>query len=521
MSGKKNVQENTEQKVVTKYDLKMQRRKAEKEQEERQKRLRRVIGIVLAAALVCLVASFPIRTYLALHETYVKVNGENITRVEFDYHYNLAKANYLNQYGYYMNAVGYNLNADPATQMFSETMTFKDYYESVAVDTIKQNKALLAEAKAEGFSYDTSTEYAEFENALKDAAAANETSVKKYVQQQYGVYATQGRIKKYMEESIYLNAYYKHLTEVKNPTDAEIESLYAEDSDSYDSVDYRMSTITADLPTEPTELADVADNGSGAAAADGSNTAAVPYQPSQAEIDKAMADARALAGIEQEIIATSGQRNQGIRKGRILSEVGTWLFEESRKAGDTTIIEDMQNHCYYVVAFEARYRDETLPVDIRALVTDTMDGQAVLDEWNAGEATEESFAELCRKYSTDSTAEDGGLYEDLPRTDMDEELAAWLFDESRKHGDVTTMPDEYGDTYVIYYVGMGDGDPEWKADARSTLLSQTMADYLADITEKGTVEDPKGHLNYLKVQADAEEGAQEDSEGATDVSKEP
>ncbi len=517
MSGKKNVQQNTDQKVVTKYDLKMQRRKEEKEQQQKQERVQHVIGIALVVALICLVASFPIRTYLALHETYVKINGENINRMEFDYYYNLTKTNYLNQYGYYFSMIGYDVNADPATMMYSETLTFKDYYESMTVDAMKQNKALLAEAKAEGFSYDTSQEYAEFERALKEAAAANETSVKKYVQQQYGAYATLGRVKKYIEESIYLSAYYEHLTEVKNPSDEEIESYYAENKDSYDSVDYRMSTITAELPTEPTELADVAGNSSETAATDGSNTTTEPYEPSQAEISKAMADARALADIEQTSIATNGQRNQGVRRGRINSIVGIWLFEESRKPGDTTIIEDMSNHSYYVVAFEARYRNEKLPVNIRALVTDTMDGQAILDEWNAGEATEESFAELCKKYSTDNTAEDGGLYEGLTGTDMDEELAAWLFDESRKYGDVTTMPDEYGDTYVIYYVGIGDGDPEWKADVRSALLNQTMSDYIANITEKVTVEDPKGHLNYLKVQAAEEEGQQENSEGESET----
>ncbi|MCM1187104.1 MAG: SurA N-terminal domain-containing protein [Lachnoclostridium sp.] len=542
MSGKKNTQQNAEQKeqkVVTKYDLKVQRRKAEKEREQRQTRIRRVIAIVAAVALVCLVASFPIRTYLAVHETYVKINGENITRVEFDYYYNQAKLSYQNQYGYYLSQYGFDMNADPATEMYSETLTFKDYYENMAVDAIKQDKALLAEAKAEGFTYDTSEEYAEFEKALKEAAAANETSVKKFVQQQYGTYATQSRIKKYLEEAIFLSAYYDHVTEVKTPSDAEIESHYAENKGTYDSVDYRISTITAQLPTEPTELADTADSSDTTdnAAAGSSDTANQAYEPSQAEISKAMEDARALADVEERVVATTGERNQGVRRQQINSLVSVWLFEDSRKAGDTTVIEDLPNNCYYVVAFEARYRDETLPVNARVLITDTMEGQAVLDEWNAGGATEENFAELCKKYSVDTAAEQGGLYKNLAKSDMDERIAEWLFDPSRNPGDTTSIKDEESDTYVIYYVGTGDGDPEWKADAKDTLLSTIMSDYLVGITEKVTVEDPKGKLNYLKVQeaeaneqeaqqdTDSEENADStqdsgDSEGAQESSQE-
>ena len=87
MSNNKDTQstDNTEQKpekVVTKYDLKMQRRKEQKEKELRDRRIGRIIGVVLAVALVCFVASFPIRNLLTVKGTYVTVNGEQINRVE-------------------------------------------------------------------------------------------------------------------------------------------------------------------------------------------------------------------------------------------------------------------------------------------------------------------------------------------------------------------------------------------------------------------------------------------------------
>ena len=90
----------TPEKAMTKYDLKVQRRKEEKERARKSRRRDNIIGIVVVAALLCLVASFPIRNYLTVHGSYVKVNGENVSRVEFDYQYNMAVNNYLSQYGY-------------------------------------------------------------------------------------------------------------------------------------------------------------------------------------------------------------------------------------------------------------------------------------------------------------------------------------------------------------------------------------------------------------------------------------
>ena len=94
------------EKIVTKYDLKMQRRKELKEREKREERISRITGITLVVILVCIVASFPIRNYLTLNGTYATVNGDAVTRVEFDFNYQVAKNNYLNQYGSYLGYFG-------------------------------------------------------------------------------------------------------------------------------------------------------------------------------------------------------------------------------------------------------------------------------------------------------------------------------------------------------------------------------------------------------------------------------
>lgn len=520
MSKNEKVTENkeqTEQKVMTKYDRKVQKRKEEKEKEKKEERISTAIGIVVLVALVCLVASFPIRTYLATHETYVVVNGEAVNKVEFDYQYNLTKNNYITQYGSYLTYFGLDTSKDLSTQMYSDTLTWQDYFEQNAVESLKQNKALMAEAKAAGFTYDTTDEYNTFKETIKTSAASAGISEKEYVRSIYGSYATMGRIEEYVKNDMVMNAYYQKLQEDNAPSDDEIQSYYEENKATYDSVDYRLTTIEADLPTEPTELADPVEETAadttgttdGTAATDSTQDTA--YQPSDAEIAKAMEDAKVLADDAEQTVAKDGEAHENEKKSSVNYLISDWLFDDARKAGDTTVITNDNSHCYYAVAFEKRYLDETPSADVRVIIpTEDKTGEEILEEWKNGAATEDSFAELCKKYTQDTSAvENGGLFEQVTKTGMTEELSNWIFDSSRQAGDTVaiTVSDS---TYVLYYIGQD--QPEWKINIKNTLVSDTMSQHMQDITADVTVEDPKGKLNYLKVQA--EESAADETAAA-------
>lgn len=520
MSKNEKVTENkeqTEQKVMTKYDRKVQKRKEEKEKEKKEERISTAIGIVVLVALVCLVASFPIRTYLATHETYVVVNGEAVNKVEFDYQYNLTKNNYITQYGSYLTYFGLDTSKDLSTQMYSDTLTWQDYFEQNAVESLKQNKALMAEAKAAGFTYDTTDEYNTFKETIKTSAAAAGVSDKEYVRSIYGSYATMGRIEEYVKNDMVMNAYYQKLQEDNAPSDDEIQSYYEENKATYDSVDYRLTTIEADLPTEPTELADPVEETAadttgttdGTAATDSTQDTA--YQPSDAEIAKAMEDAKVLADDAEQTVAKDGEAHENEKKSSVNYLISDWLFDDARKAGDTTVITNDNSHCYYAVAFEKRYLDETPSADVRVIIpTEDKTGEEILEEWKNGAATEDSFAELCKKYTQDTSAvENGGLFEQVTKTGMTEELSNWIFDTSRQAGDTVaiTVSDT---TYVLYYIGQD--QPEWKINIKNTLVSDTMSQHMQDISADVTVEDPKGKLNYLKVQA--EESAADETAAA-------
>ena len=480
--------QDTEQKIVTRYDLKVQRRKAQKAKAKRDRLVGNILGVIIVAALVCLVASFPIRTYLAVHETYAKVNGRKISRVEFDYNYHVALNNYLNQYGSYMSMLGLDLSGDLSQQMYSEDLTFEDYFTQLAIENITNNEALLTQARAESFVYDTAEDYNTFEENLESAAADAGMTVKAFVRDNYGDYATLSRISGFVQEAMYASAYYDALAESKMPTDEEAQEYYNEHPEEYDSVDYRLLTIDAELSEEPGE----------------EETAA------------AMAAARDEADEAVKTVAQQGELNENMTKDSVPYLLEEWLFDSARKAGDTTVVENTSGNSYYVAAFEDRYRDETPTVDVRVAATDEGNGQAILDEWSAGEATEESFGEICDKYNDpQEIAAEGGLLENVQPAYLSEEMSEWLSDSARVKGDTTVISpqdDEY--SYVLYFIGQS--DPWWLTEAKNTLLTENLSAYMEELKAAIPVEDPKGNLKYLQTSSEDEsEDASEDAAGGS------
>ena len=274
MSKSKKTQDTaeTKEKVLTRYDLKMQRRKKQKEKEARQKRIASVLGVLILVGLIGLAASFPIRTWLTVNGTYIEVAGEKVSRVEFDYNYHLVMNNYLSQNSMYLSYMGLDPSGDLSQQMYSENLSWKDYFEQMAVDNIIRTKAMQREMQAAGFTHDTAEQYEEYKDSLQQEASESGVSVGKYIKEIFGPYATLSRIEDCVRTGMETNAYYDSVSESKAPSDEEISAYYGENKDNYDSVNYRLITVSAELPTEPTELADPADE-TQADSADGEETA--------------------------------------------------------------------------------------------------------------------------------------------------------------------------------------------------------------------------------------------------------
>lgn len=460
-----------------------------------------MISVVVVAALVCLIASFPIRANRAVNQTVVSINDYDISRVEFDYTYNAVKNNYMNQFGSMLQYIGLDPSKDLSTQMYSDTLTWRDYFEQQTVDGIIRNKALKDEAEAAGFTYNTDEDFAEFKQNVENAAVEAGGSAKEYLKAVYGVYATYGRLEEYVREDAFVNAYFAQVSDEKAPSEEALMAEYEANKNTYDSVDFYQTIIEAELPTEPTELADPVEE-------DAEETA---YVPSEAEVAKAMEDAKAAAEEAVKTVETEENLKKAGKYNKLSSTISDWLFDESRQAGDTTVIEDAAGQQYYVLSFAARYLDDTLSADMRIIAQKGVDAQTILDEWANGEATEDSFAALADKYNAGSSfTAKGGFYEGVTPDGTAEELATWLFDESRAAGDTTVITTKDGQSYVLYYVGQN--VPTWKIGAKRTVLSDIMQAYLEEICAGYEVSDHDNNLRYLQVEAQATKDSAETEE---------
>jgi len=95
----------------------------------------------------------------------------------------------------------------------------------------------------------------------------------------------------------------------------------------------------------------------------------------------------------------------------------------------------------------------------------------IYDEWQAGDKSEESFAEFAVQYSQDGNAAQGGIYEEVTQGYMVEAFDSWCFDESRKPGDHGLVKTQYG-YHIMYFVGSQD---LWYVAAEADLLSETIS----------------------------------------------
>lgn len=104
--------------------------------------------------------------------------------------------------------------------------------------------------------------------------------------------------------------------------------------------------------------------------------------------------------------------------------------------------------------------------------------QAILDEWLAGDKTEDSFAALANEKSEDPGSNtNGGLYEDVYEGQMVEPFETWCFDESRQYGDYGLVKTSYG-YHVMFYVG---SQPMWKTYAESDWINEQIGTFLEEI----------------------------------------
>ena len=111
--------------------------------------------------------------------------------------------------------------------------------------------------------------------------------------------------------------------------------------------------------------------------------------------------------------------------------------------------------------------------------------QAILDEWLAGDKTEESFAALAAEKTEDPGSQaTGGLYEQVYQGQMVQAFNDWCFDESRQYADYGLVQTNYG-YHVMFFVG---SEPQWISYAESDWMNEQANKLLEGIVAKHPME---------------------------------
>ncbi len=119
------------------------------------------------------------------------------------------------------------------------------------------------------------------------------------------------------------------------------------------------------------------------------------------------------------------------------------------------------------------------------------EAEALLKQWQEGDATEESFALLATENTEDPGSQStGGLYSYVYEGQMVPTFNDWCFDESRQNGDTAIVKTDYG-YHIMYFVY---GEEGWIRRAEESLL----ADACTEIMEKAMEEYPI-EINYKKI----------------------
>ena len=172
----------------------------------------------------------------------------------------------------------------------------------------------------------------------------------------------------------------------------------------------------------------------------------------------------------------------------------------------------------YVVVFHDRFRDENPTIDVRHILVPLGTGsiaeggegyedeqaqlkadahtkaEELLAQWQSGEATEDSFAALAIKESTDGSKYDGGLYTEVYQGQMVAEFNDWCFDTARQSGDTGVVDTQYG-SHVMYFSGVNAA--RWQTQVAANHSMEAYTAWEEELTANSTIQRNESGLKFI------------------------
>ena len=418
-----------------------------------------VVLVVFFAFVFIYNSSWPSR-----HTTAVTIDGKDYSVAELNYYYSNA---YLDFYNTYSTYVSYGLFFDPneslADQEYSEGYSWRQYFLDTAVDQMAQVQMLNDQAEAAGFTMSEEQQdayEAELESLRTSWQGLGYSNLKQFINMTFGKGVDEAMVERELYRSYLASAYSQSVYDGYKYTDQQLATKYEELADQLDMIEYAYYYIATPAGSEDVDEDDV--------------SSALDPQAMAETLDGTDADVFQAYLDEHANGATATVQTL---PGSSLSNLyADWLLADARRPGDTTAVDE--DGSSYVVMYLSRDNNNYPTVGFRHILVQAQDtdgdgafgqeeidaaaarAQELYDQWKAGDATEESFAEMANEYSDDGGSNtNGGLYENVYKGAMVDPINEWLFASGRKAGDTTVVSYEspsYTGSHVVYFTGTND-----------------------------------------------------------------
>ena len=448
---------------------------AEQKAKEQKSKLTKNILIVALAIVVCAAAVFGV-VMLASRPSYdvkapvVTVGEEKITVPVYNYMYSMAATNFYNSYSFFIQA-GTPLSKQK--NIMGEG-TMEDYMKQMTAANLKEILNVYAKAKQDGFKLSDEQQAQideELEHLEQDAKSYGFSSADKYLAARFGADCNTDNYEEYLTLVTTYSAYASKLSDEFKPSSEELNTAYEADKDNFDFVNFTYKTTAAEstkVEAEPGRTSVNPDAETGTEAA-----TETPASTETVYTDEAKAAAKETAESYTKQMpedATTTSYNKSTATSYLTEEIANWLFDAARKEGDVMVFaRDSEETYFYTVRFDSRDTNDYQRVNANIITiakdkedankdSEKEDAEATKEETQTAEQKRDALIAAIQPGMSDedfskavTALEYNGSTTAYARSYSNETIRDFLFDESRKDGDLLTDYEDDNYYYVVRY----------------------------------------------------------------------
>lgn len=487
-----------------------------------------VLSSLIAVVIIAILVVLGVR-YYTVPNSNEKMNPGNVvmtvgnTDVSVGM-YNFYYQNIVKQYVQYASNGYYDidLSKDFPTQYTTDDdgneISWQDRFKENTTELIKKNTIYYQKGIESGITLtDAQKEMIETQlDNIKNAASSANLGVNEYIAQTYGDNCGLETLRKYLEQN-YISSVYYYQQQIKlRPSEDELNAYFKENENDYKSCSYAILEAEYDTSSDATKKAAV-DNAKAAIAKitdEDSMKALIPefcsdliskyisagYFTNESDAVDAFAGAMDSTSVKSDVESNFGE------------DIADWMFNTDTAVGSLNYYADENAGVIYIImktsqpALDSDSASKVYSVRHILVIPESGDddsssssssstatkkyteeewaaalekANSILDEYNKGDKTELSFAELAEKYTDDTSSTSvnmnnmyGGGIMDTQLGQMVSDFENWAIDSSRKYGDVEIVKSSYG-YHIMFFISYC---PQYMYDAENQYITDLIND---------------------------------------------